>query len=255
MCTVLFIPSNGRYLFVSLRDEDPFRAKANNPQIYEGENYRYLAPVDPKAGGTWAGINSYGNVMILLNGGFEKHKPAGQYRKSRGLIVKELLQSVYPVVEWSLMDMGGIEPYTLITWSENNLFQLVWDGHSKHRMILDTQQPAIWSSATLYTPEAKEKRSQLFDQWVHDQPFIDHKTVMKFFQSFKDYENGFLMHRSASLRTLSYSFIELQPSVQAIYHYDDFSGSLTDEQIIHTSGYSPDLSVLFSNASIAPCKK
>jgi hypothetical protein len=255
MCTVAFIPSAGRYFFASLRDENPARLKAEAPLLYEEDAVRFLAPKDPKAGGTWAGINRYENVIILLNGGFENHESTGQYRKSRGLIVNELLKSVYPVVEWSVMDMEGIEPYTLIIWSENNLFQLVWDGRNKHRLILDPQQPAIWSSSTLYSTQAKEKRKSLFDHWVSGQPFINPESFMNFFQSFHDEENGFLIHRAATLKTLSYSFIELSPGNHGIYYYDDFSISGPETKQISTAGYTPDLSVLFSNQDLLQRKK
>lgn len=255
MCTVLFIPFQDRFYFASLRDEDPFRGQAHTPQITEGENYRFLAPADPKAGGTWAGISNYGNVLILLNGGFKKHVHAGPYRKSRGIIVQELLKSVYPVAEWSVMDLEGIEPFTLITWCEQHLYELVWDGQDKHRVLLDPHQPAIWSSSTLYDEQAKEIRQSLFKQWTRSHPVIDAATIMSFFQSFTDKENGFLMNRSEKLKTLSYSFIEYRPSGEALYYYDDFTTLLPQIQFMKTTSYKPDFSVLFPHTLAATINK
>jgi hypothetical protein len=245
MCTVLFIPVNGSYYFASLRDENPERPTARPPQCYSAAGYCYIAPADPLAGGTWTGINSYGNVLILLNGGFENHQRADTYRKSRGLIVAELLKSVFPVVEWSMMDMEGIEPFTLIAWSENNLFQLTWDGASKHRRALDHQHPYIWSSSTLYPAPVKEKRQSLFDHWISSQPLINQQTVLSFLRSYTDENNGFIMHRSPVLKTLSYSFIELRPPDRGTFYYDDFSNSTPVTELLLTTGYKADLNPLF----------
>ena len=255
MCTVLFIPANGRYYFASLRDENPERPTAKAPVHYSGAGYSYIAPADPLAGGTWTGINSYGNVLILLNGGFENHQRADHYKKSRGLIVAELLKSVFPIVEWSMIDMEGVEPYTLIAWSENNLYQLTWDGTIKHRSALDHQQPYIWSSSTLYSAPVKEERKSLFDQWISSQPLINQQTVMSFFRSYTDDNNGFIMHRSPVLKTLSYSFIELSPSIQGSFYYDDFSHSTPKTQVLLTSGYISDLNPLFSTQASGLYKK
>ena len=104
MCTVVFMPGSNKYYFASLRDEDPKRAKATTPILQADNNVMYLSPVDPVGGGTWIGVNEKGHVIILLNGGFEKHTDSGPYLKSRGIIVKELLTSAMPVVDWMLMD-------------------------------------------------------------------------------------------------------------------------------------------------------
>ena len=255
MCTVLYIPVNGRFYFASLRDENPARPTAKPPFIESGAGYRFLAPADPLAGGTWAGINSYENVIILLNGGFENHTRTGRYKKSRGLIVNELLKAVYPMVEWSMINMEEVEPYTLVVWSENKLFQLTWDGVVKHRLLLDQQQPAIWSSSTLYTSTVKQKRKLLFDEWISTGPVITQQTVLSFFESFTDDKNGFIMHRSPELKTLSYSFIELIPAEQGIFNYNDFSNSSAVTQVINTSGYIPDLRPLFTAQSAFFYKK
>lgn len=255
MCTVLYIPGQESVYFASLRDENPARPKARAPYIESGTGYQFLAPTDPAAGGTWIGINSYENVIILLNGGFENHIRKDHYRQSRGLIVTALLKTVYPVVEWSMMDMEGIEPFTLIVWSEHRLFQLTWDGSTKHRLLLDEQQPWIWSSSTLYSPSVKEKRKSLFDEWMSKQPEINQASVLSFFNSFREDQNGFIMHRSPLLKTLSYSFIELHPSVQGQFTYDDFSNRTAEKEMIHMSRFIPDLKPLFTAQSAFFYKK
>ncbi len=221
MCTVIFIPKGDTYFFASLRDESPLRPVALAPTI-NGADTNVLSPVDAKAGGTWLGVTAAGSVIILLNGGFEKHAGAKNYRKSRGLIVAGLLQSQSPVESWNLMDMDGIEPYTLVLLNERDLFQLVWDGTNKHSIQLNIREPRIWSSATLYDQQARQYRSQLFHQWMSMNKPVSSHTLLDFFQSFTDSENGFLMNRAGRVKTLSYSFIELHAGDTATLSYHDF---------------------------------
>ena len=134
MCTVVFIPGKDNYFFASLRDENPARLRAIAPSFIAAPNGNYIAPTDPSGGGTWLGANEFGNVIILLNGGFKNHNRKTAYSKSRGIIVKELLADSMPVIEWNLMNLENVEPFTLIVWADDKLFQLVWDGEEKHRI-------------------------------------------------------------------------------------------------------------------------
>jgi uncharacterized protein with NRDE domain len=218
MCTVVFFPNNGKYCFASLRDESPLRQAALKPAIYTSNHTKFIAPLDAKAGGTWVGANEFGNVIVLLNGGFENHTRQASYIKSRGLIVKELIASKAPVSDWLLMNLDNIEPFTLVVLSENQLYQLVWDGRIKHSVSLDVKQPYIWSSATLYDTAAKAKRNRLFKEWVSLQPKISEQSILSFFQSVNDANNGFLINRSVTMQTLSYTFINIAEAAQFNYH-------------------------------------
>lgn len=220
MCTVVFIPNKKGGYFASLRDESPKRPMALTPSINEKNGVKYSAPADALAGGTWVGFNEMGNVIILLNGGFENHKKAKNYQKSRGLIVKELLSSEMPVIDWQLMDLAHIEPFTLIVWSEKLLFQLVWDGKTNHRNRLDSSIAHIFSSATLYNNESKVKREDLFSNWLAMNPPITKLSLLRFFQSFDDKQNGFIINRNEEMKTLSYSFIELNENEITMSYYD-----------------------------------
>ena len=222
MCTVLFIPKDNSIFFASLRDENPLRPKAIEPRADSFDTIQFLAPRDSLAGGTWVGVNEFNNIIILLNGGFENHTKKANYKKSRGLIVLELLQTELPLIDWNLMDLTDIEPFTLVIWSDNNLFQLVWDGQQKHKTLLDATIPHIWSSSTLYNLPAKEYRKQLFTNWLSIHPVISQTNVLNFFKTYTDNDNGFIMNRSKALRTLSYSFLEVQNNENAIFSYFDF---------------------------------
>jgi len=221
MCTVIYLPGKDRQFFASLRDESPKRLRAFLPEIVSHENINILAPTDPLAGGTWIGVNNLGHVIILLNGAFKNHQKQNSYLKSRGLIVTELLTSVDPLMDWNEMDLEKIEPFTLIVWRNADLFQLVWDGLEKYSSSLDPAVPYIWSSSTLYDAAAKKKRQTKFQDWISMKPELASSTVLDFFRSYTENENGFMMNRSENLKTLSYAFIELQQELFAELRYHD----------------------------------
>lgn len=231
MCTVVYIPDNDKVFFASLRDESPLRPTAITPAIFDGNQLTVLAPQDALAGGTWLGINDHKNVIILLNGGFEKHIHRTDYRKSRGLIVTDLLKTASPLKEWETLDLENIEPFTLMVWSGGMLFQLVWDGVAKHQQQLDESLPHILSSATLYKAEAKAKRTMLFKNWMATHPAISSTSLLDFFKSFSDSENGFIMNRNEKVKTLSYSFIELNNKHALLNYFELHSSKLSSQSI------------------------
>lgn len=223
MCTVTFIPMDKGPSFASLRDESPMRPAAVLPIVYNDGGTKYIAPSDAQGGGTWVGLNAYGNVIILLNGAFEKHLRQPHYRLSRGLIVKALLAHSMPVIEWNLMDLIDIEPFTLVVWTDNNLFQLVWDGFDKHRIRLDANQAHIWSSATLYDASAKLHRNDLFQNWMAEKPQIDRGAMFEFFSKFEDDHNGYIMNRNDVVKTISYTFIDINKYDTPSLYYSDMN--------------------------------
>lgn len=222
MCTVVFIPGREQYYFASLRDEDTERPCATEPALYKEGTLQYLAPKDGLAGGTWIGINEMQHVIILLNGAFEKHTAGNNYRKSRGLIVTELLVSETPVIDWYAMELKQIEPFTLIVWSSGDLFQLVWDGECKKKIRPDAHAAHIWSSSTLYNTEAGANREKQFQHWITKKPAVSMESLLSFFLSEADTENGFIINRNEKIKTLSYSFITITQQGSGLMQYYDF---------------------------------
>ncbi len=220
MCTVLYIPKESSACFASLRDENPLRPKAKKPAILNADEQTVLAPFDPLGKGTWIGVNNMKNVVVLLNGAYTNHERQKSYAKSRGLIVKELLDSKSPIIDWSMINFEEIEPFTLVVFSDEHLFELVWDGKEKHRQLLDKEKPRIWSSSTLYDNLQKEARKEKFDNWIAMDPPIHKLSVLDFFKAFRDIENGFLINRNESMKTISYSFLEVNDETARFDYYD-----------------------------------
>ncbi|MBL0683396.1 NRDE family protein [Aquimarina mytili] len=164
MCTVTLIPTQeNNFILTSNRDE-AINRKTLLPEFYEVNKTRMLFPKDALAGGTWIGISDKNTMICLLNGGFEIHERLVSYRKSRGVVVKELLEANDLEQAIEQYDCKAIEPFTIVAanWqSDLLLFEFVWDGHQKHLRSLE-KKTHIWSSSTLYTQEMKQMRQEWF---------------------------------------------------------------------------------------------
>ncbi len=167
MCTVTFIPlDNQNFVFTNNRDEAPDR-ETLNPSIYSINDIDTLFPSDKRAGGTWLGLSGKNRLVCVLNGGFTFHERRPNYRKSRGVVVKELLVSNHILEDLKSYDYTDIEPFTLIVLEYQNelrLYELVWDGDASHFKQLPIV-PKIWSSSSLYSETMKEERKTWFETY------------------------------------------------------------------------------------------
>lgn len=168
MCTVTFLPlSDQGFVLTSNRDVGYQRKKAIQPEIYKENGVSLNYPKDGQAGGTWIGTSRNNRLICLLNGGFKNHKRAAFYRKSRGMIVKELLIAEDFEEEAMKIDLKNIEPFTLVvvSWEHSlKLLEFVWDGEQRYFKELE-QRPRIWSSSTLFTEDMKRMREAWFEEW------------------------------------------------------------------------------------------
>ena len=168
MCTVTFLPlGSNEFVLTSNRDVSYKRPLASRPDYHLKNGVRLLYPRDGKEGGTWRGSSRDNRLICLLNGGYEDHRRQEVYRKSRGLVVTELLAAQNLSETLSAIDLEGIEPFTLVMveWEESmRLREFVWDGSLKHLKELPLE-PRIWSSSTLFDENMRDLRRGWFDSW------------------------------------------------------------------------------------------
>ncbi|WP_438977772.1 NRDE family protein [Polaribacter sp.] len=182
MCTVTYLPiADNQFILTSNRDETPLR-KTIPPKKYVEDGVTLTYPKDEIAGGTWIGVSSKNRVVCLLNGGFVNHKRKLPYKMSRGIIVKNILIVDNAIAFINEFDFTNIEPFTLILidWDVKLVtYELVWDGVKKHFKPL-AQEPKIWSSSPLYTPEMKAEREMWFTNWLENNKKDSLKNILEF---------------------------------------------------------------------------
>ena len=222
MCTVSFVNANGKIIITSNRDEKTLRPNAIEPKNYLINNKKIIFPKDKKAGGTWYAINENSTVLVLLNGADEKHILKESYRKSRGLIVLELISSESVLAVWNAIDLDTIEPFTLVLFENQKLYQLRWNEIEKSALELDTAQSHIWSSSTLYSKEIREKRANWFYNFLDTKPEVNAEELFNFhrYTEAENTEHGLVINRNDALKTLSITQTVIEKNKVAI-HYND----------------------------------
>lgn len=222
MCTVSYVSANGKTIITSNRDEKVLRSSATEPKNYFVNNKKIIFPKDTQAGGTWFAVDEQGTVLILLNGAKEKHILKPKYRKSRGLIVLDIIGNSDPFEFWKAIELENIEPFTLILFQNNQLFQLQWNGFDKESVELNTNKNYIWSSATLYSKEVRAERVQWFYSFLESNSNISETQLIDFHLNTKkeDTQNGLTINRNDVLKTLSITQAILEMNKVAIVHHD-----------------------------------
>jgi hypothetical protein len=239
MCTVTYIPTKEYIYLTSNRDEKNWRTDALTPAVYSFRSGKMIFPKDGDAGGTWIAAHENGNIVIFLNGGFKAHTPAPPYRKSRGLVLLNILDHHTPYNCFVAMNLNGIEPFTAIIRDNGDLFECRWDGSDKHHQKIDPQIPHIWSSVTLYDDETIQKRKKWFEDWIAKNNDPSRNDILHFHQFTGDGDayNDLMMNRDGKVFTVSITSIEINGSGLNMNYLDlknqqDYSGQLSFESSI-----------------------
>jgi hypothetical protein len=221
MCTVTFFPKeNGDFILTSSRDEQVDR-KTLSPKFYLKDGVKQWYPKDKKAGGTWIAVSETERAICMVNGAYEKHKQTGDYKYSRGLVVKDILRADQMKCAIESLDLEGIEPFTMIAldWSFLPIcMELVWDGTKKQLNILSNQSK-IWSSSTLYDTAMKKEREMWFANFKEEHPFPAQQKILDFHSndSLGTKESAIRMKRS-DIETVSItSIVKTEEKVTMLY--------------------------------------
>lgn len=222
MCTVSFVKVEGKVIITSNRDERVLRPSAEPPKMYHLNNKNVIYPKDPQAGGTWYAASDNGSVVVLLNGANEKHIVKGPYRLSRGVIVLDIISHSSPKDFWSEIDLDNIEPFTIVLFQNEALYQLRWNGLVKEKIVLDTDKKHIWSSSPLYSAAIRKEREVLFYAALQNKAVIDELVMYQFhrYTDIEDVENGLVINRDNNLKTLSITQAVIEDNKVSMLYYD-----------------------------------
>ena len=222
MCTVSFVSTSGKTIITSNRDEKVQRQSAIEPKSYLINNKNIFFPKDQKAGGTWYAVREDATVLVLLNGAEEKHQLKSSYRKSRGLILLDLISSDSVIKAWENLNLDGIEPFTLVLFEQPNLYQLRWNEIEKSTLSMDANQKHIWSSSTLYPKDVREHRAELFRQFLGNKTDFSSDEMLHFhrYTEKDNQQNGLVINRNEELKTLSITQAVIEKNKVVLSHYD-----------------------------------
>lgn len=236
MCIVSFIPLRNKVLITHNRDEKSSRTKAAVPKEYIVHGHTLLFPRDGDSGGTWVACNKKGDAAVLLNGAFEKHTQQPPYRKSRGLVFLDIFAAGDSYLSYCNLDLTGIEPFTIVLWSNSRLYECRWDGSQKHVLKKDESVPHTWSSVTLYDEAIMLKRQTWFRNWLrlHPAPLIDEVIQFHLSAGDGDLRNSLRMNRNNTLLTVSITAMEIQENKSIMKYLDLQDDTTTVKELVFT---------------------
>jgi uncharacterized protein with NRDE domain len=237
MCTVSFIPVGNKFYITSNRDEKLTRKTAFPPLIHEYSGVKMLFPKDADAGGSWIAAKENGDAAVILNGAFISHVPDPPYRRSRGLILIDILAYEKPAAAFSKIILEDIEPFTVIVFENKSLFEFRWDGHEKYGKRLSQHQSYIWSSATLYDGMTVKKRELWFNDFLEKNRMPSQQTIINFhrFTGDGDAGNDLLMSRDGLYNTVSITSVELNGTKTKMQYLDLTNNVNYPEEIFYST--------------------
>lgn len=234
MCTVSYISKGkNQFILTSNRDENAARSPQNISRV-EKNGVELLFPRDSGAGGTWICVSNTNKVICLLNGAFEQYNRRFPYRMSRGLMALDFFQLPDAQTFFDTFEFEGMEPFTMVTYDDGDLWDVRWDGQQLHTIPLDTTGRYIWASATLYDATAKEKRQKWFAEWQNERTDYSLEAIYKFHRYTGDGDvwNDLVMNRMGLVQTVSITQIIKGKETIEMQYNDLLREKLISERLI-----------------------
>jgi hypothetical protein len=181
--------------------------------VAEREGVRYIAPIDGDFGGAWIGANECGVSICLLNGARRGVQTRGGGRRSRGLLLPELLTaaSLMEVNErlWRA-DLTPYAPFTLAVLEPGQPASVAeWDGFEK--VIVPYAEPYMPLVSSSFDPDGVQvRRREEFARRLESAGKLDARVLCGFHESHGRGPDAYspCMHR-ADARTVSFSWIKV----------------------------------------------
>ncbi len=218
MCTVTYVPFKDGAILTSNRDENIARGITLPPQVYIHQNKKIMYPKDEKGNGTWVGYNDENSIAILLNGAFKKHNYNPPYKQSRGVLIPTILQESDPVDALRNFNLKGIEPFSLVVFSNGLLYECRWDGIRLFEKQLNTQGVYCWNSSTLYSEQMEKDNNKELQALMSNN--ITQDDILKFHKE-KKYELQLPVNsKTNNIKTISISQIVTGKNSSNFFYYD-----------------------------------
>jgi len=226
MCTVTWVHEHDGYQLFCNRDEQLTRQPSTAPRLGVRDGIRFAAPMDGDFGGTWIAANEFGVTVCLLNGAnltaFESAAGGGRERRSRGLLVPELMagSTATGVAERvSGRDLSGFAPFTIAVLEPGQQALIAeWNGEEK--TILPFGDPYLPLASSSFDGEmARMVRRQEYRRLAGAGTKPDTRSLLAFHQSHCGGPGPFspCMHRSDA-QTVSFTRVQVTRRQASVYH-------------------------------------
>ena len=113
------------------------------------------------------------------------------------------------------------------------LIEFRWNSVCKQVRELDIDRPHLWSSATLYNFQIREKREAWFKEWIINSESIDRENILKFHSSTHgdDPANELVMERENGFQTVSITQLDMSSEKFTMIYNDLLKNQKTSHMI------------------------
>lgn len=178
MCTMTFFPEIGemqrgdsRWIFFN-RDEQRTRGRAEPPKQFSGRNGSYLMPVDPDSGGSWMGVHSSGFFIGLVNNYPGDKIIRNPSMRSRGLLIRDLLDAGKIPDNQELermLEEQKYAPFYLAALTSTITRAWEWDLQKLRTLDIPPSRPGMISSSGVEHRRISTRREEMFHKFLAEE--------------------------------------------------------------------------------------
>ena len=168
MCTVTWRRAGPAYEVFFNRDEQRSRPPARPPVVMGVAPQRFVAPIDPRADGTWLAANEAGLAVCVLNYYDGQRAPPPPRPCSRGRLVMDQMPWADAGQVRDAMaraDLRRYPAFVLLAFDPRDAVCLHWDGRSlRCEPLADERRPI--STSSFDTAEVLRERRARYEALV-----------------------------------------------------------------------------------------
>ncbi|MBF0596617.1 NRDE family protein [Faecalibacter rhinopitheci] len=172
MCIISFYKQNDEIILTHNRDESIHRIASPSVEQKFWEGNEYYAPLDEEKKGTWI-FYSENYIACILNGGKEKPvETKTNYKKSRGILLLDILKYNSVIEFCKAEDLTNIAPFTILVHEIKNkkTYLLFWDEKQLNCNDLSDVNFVFRCSSTLYSFNDMVKFEKKFPKFNNISP-------------------------------------------------------------------------------------
>lgn len=231
MCCLTIIKTETNKIVITHNRDEQWSRQSGATKVQESivNSRKIWMPKDSLTAGTWIGTDGV-RVAALLNGFKENHVKKPSYRGSRGSIIPQLFSDGNTNNFISNFNPKGLEPFTLILIDENkDIIELGWDEKTVHFSVITSDIPLIYSSATLYGTDIRNRRKNLFYSRIYDQ--IDNNDLWRFHEN-KGTDHGEFINVDYNDQISTVAISQIVLADTSVFHYRSFLNNNSKQCII-----------------------
>lgn len=221
MCTVVWTETKQGYELFFNRDEKRTRPSALPPARAQINGVKFIAPRDPKGGGTWLGINEYGVTACILNYYHGEEPPPIANPVSRGLLLNGLLgaqTSEYVTATLSAQTLETYRPFIVLALDTLHAPQAVaWNGTNLQDMSSRLAPPL--STSSFETSTVIDNRMAVYGRMIRGVPSTE--ALLAYHRSHEPEKGPYsvCMHRPDAC-TVSFTHVKVTMHIARMAYYD-----------------------------------